>query len=85
MLLKFNRELNFFSVCSSLDSIGSRSSEDSMIACLSEAQRTVFVRDRWIQLSDHESTGGIRYSVVAPTLPGSGDYSAYHDWGKFKI
>ncbi|XP_044728894.1 beclin 1-associated autophagy-related key regulator isoform X2 [Chrysoperla carnea] len=60
--------------------LSSRSNEDSVSEVLAEAQQTVYVRDRWIQLSDHETSGGVRYRIVAPTLPGSGDFSSYNDW-----
>ncbi|XP_043201981.1 beclin 1-associated autophagy-related key regulator-like [Amphibalanus amphitrite] len=46
-------------------------------SALAEAQSLAYVRGRWVQL---EPVGELQYRVVEPTLPGSGDYSAYHVW-----
>lgn len=47
------------------------------ISELAEATRTAYVRGRWVmQDSQHEE----HHIVVAPSLPGNGDYSAYVDW-----
>lgn len=47
------------------------------ISELAEATRTAYVRGRWVmQDSQHEE----HHIIVAPSLPGNGDYSAYVDW-----
>lgn len=47
------------------------------VSALAEATRTAYVRGRWVlQDSQHE----LHHMVVAPSLPGNGDYSAYVDW-----
>lgn len=43
---------------------------------LAEATRTAYVRGRWI----NDSWGETQHSIVAPTLPDSGDYSPYIHW-----
>jgi len=47
------------------------------ISALADASRTTFIRDKWV-LTDTSTE--LQYSIVAPTLPNSGDYSAYNDW-----
>lgn len=50
---------------------------DTVSDALAEATRTAYVRGRWVlQDSQHE----LHHVVVAPSLPGNGDYSAYVDW-----
>ncbi|XP_065216731.1 beclin 1-associated autophagy-related key regulator isoform X3 [Planococcus citri] len=44
---------------------------------LAEAQRTAYIRGRWVFT---DSWGETQHSIVAPTLPDSGDYSPYLDW-----
>lgn len=47
------------------------------VSALAEATRTAYVRGRWVlQDSQHE----LHHVVVAPSLPGNGDYSAYVHW-----
>lgn len=46
------------------------------VSALAEATRTSYVRGKWVFM---DSSGELRYRIVAPTLPGSGDYSAYSD------
>lgn len=53
-----------------------RSDSDTMNA-LAEATHTAYVRGRWV-LQDSQSE--LQHVIVAPSLPGSGDYSAYNDW-----
>lgn len=55
------------------------SSEDDMISALAEASRTMYIRDRWVT----DNSGEMQHSIVAPALPGSGNYSDYNDWGMF--
>lgn len=45
---------------------------------LAEATRTAYVRGRWVFT---DSWGETQHSIVAPTLPDSGDYSPYIHWG----
>lgn len=44
---------------------------------ISEATRTAYVRGKWIL---QDSFGEIQHIIVAPALPGNGNYSAYNDW-----
>ncbi|KAM7288594.1 beclin 1-associated autophagy-related key regulator isoform X2 [Ixodes scapularis] len=52
--------------------------EDDVWTELEEAQRTTYVRGRWVTLvaPPHDTT----YSVVEPRLPAHGDYSQYSAW-----
>ena len=45
---------------------------------LAEATRTAYIRGRWVFT---DSWGETQHSIVAPTLPDSGDYSPYIHWG----
>ncbi|XP_063222626.1 beclin 1-associated autophagy-related key regulator isoform X2 [Bacillus rossius redtenbacheri] len=47
------------------------------VSALADASRTAYVRGHWV-LTD--SSGELHHCIVAPTLPGSGDYSAYSIW-----
>lgn len=47
---------------------------------LADASGTSYVRGKWI--NDTENSLELHHRIVAPTLPGSGDYSAYTLWGK---
>lgn len=47
------------------------------VTALAEATHTAYIRGRWI-LQDSESE--LQHVIVAPSLPGNGDYSAYNDW-----
>lgn len=47
------------------------------VSALAEATRTSYIRGKWIFM---DSSGELHYRIVAPTLPGSGDYSAYTVW-----
>nr|CAD7202153.1 unnamed protein product [Timema douglasi] len=51
--------------------------EEDTVTALADASRTAYVRGHWI-LTD--SSGELHHCIVAPTLPGSGDYSAYSAW-----
>ncbi|CAG9813648.1 unnamed protein product [Phaedon cochleariae] len=53
------------------------SSSDDMVSALAEASQTTFISDRW-EYSDY--MGEMKYCIVGPTLPGSGNYSAYNIW-----
>ncbi|CAN7983688.1 unnamed protein product [Ixodes hexagonus] len=59
-------------------SSGSGVQEDEVWTELEEAQRTTYVRGRWVTLvaPPHDTT----YSVVEPRLPAHGDYSQYSAW-----
>ncbi|XP_014293713.1 beclin 1-associated autophagy-related key regulator [Halyomorpha halys] len=49
----------------------------STISALEEACQTAFIQGKWISpISSFER----QHRIVAPTLPASGDYSAYNDW-----
>ncbi|XP_046607390.1 beclin 1-associated autophagy-related key regulator [Neodiprion virginianus] len=60
------------------------SSEDEsvcgdLVSCaLADASRTSYVRGRWV--NDTENSLEMQHCIVAPTLPGTGDYSAYSVW-----
>ncbi|CAH1993951.1 unnamed protein product [Acanthoscelides obtectus] len=59
--------------------IETKSSRDATVSALIEASRTTFVRDRW-EYADYN--GDINYCIAGPTLPASGNYSAYNTWGR---
>lgn len=49
----------------------------STVSALEEACQTAFVQGKWVSpISSFEK----QHRIVAPTLPISGDYSAYNDW-----
>ncbi|XP_018571813.1 beclin 1-associated autophagy-related key regulator isoform X2 [Anoplophora glabripennis] len=50
---------------------------DDMVCALAEASQTTYIRDRW-EYTDY--SGEKQYCIVAPTLPSSGNYSAYSIW-----
>ncbi|XP_019536184.3 beclin 1-associated autophagy-related key regulator [Aedes albopictus] len=47
------------------------------ISEISDATRTAYVRGKWVL---QDSFGEIQHIIVAPALPGNGNYSAYNDW-----
>ncbi|PSN37843.1 hypothetical protein C0J52_20787 [Blattella germanica] len=49
------------------------------VTALADATHTAYIRGRWV-LTD--SSGQLQHSIVSPSLPDSGDYSAYNNWGK---
>ncbi|XP_049296218.1 beclin 1-associated autophagy-related key regulator [Anopheles funestus] len=49
----------------------------STINEISEATRTAYVRGQWVL---QDSFGEIQHVIIAPALPGTGNYSAYNDW-----
>lgn len=54
----------------------------SDVTCaLADASGTSYVRGRWI--NDMENALEVQHRIVAPTLPGNGDYSAYSLWGMY--
>ncbi|XP_034942631.1 beclin 1-associated autophagy-related key regulator [Chelonus insularis] len=53
-------------------------SSDIVTCALADASGTSYVRGRWI--SESENSLEMHHRIVAPTLPGSGDYSAYSLW-----
>ncbi|XP_043478016.1 beclin 1-associated autophagy-related key regulator isoform X1 [Leptopilina heterotoma] len=63
------------SLCSSEEE---SSCTDCVTTALADASGTSYVRGRWI--NDTENSLEIHHRIVAPTLPGSGDYSAYSLW-----
>jgi beclin 1-associated autophagy-related key regulator len=56
------------------------STTDMVTCALADASGTSYVRGKWI--NDTENSLEIHHRIVAPTLPGSGDYSAYSLWGR---
>ncbi|XP_022196498.2 beclin 1-associated autophagy-related key regulator [Nilaparvata lugens] len=55
-----------------------RSQEDcDTVSALAEASRTAYMGGRWVYT---DSSGELQHCIVAPTLPGSGDYSSYNSW-----
>lgn len=74
--------INFvYSLCSSEDSDSTTS--DIVTSALADASGTSYVRGRWI--SEKENSLEIHHCIVEPTLPATGDYSAYSLWGNFVI
>lgn len=59
------------------------SSADTVTCALADASGTSYVRGKWI--NDTENSLEVQHRIVAPTLPGSGDYSAYSLWGNCYI
>uniref|UniRef100_A0ABD2X1I5 Beclin 1-associated autophagy-related key regulator n=1 Tax=Trichogramma kaykai TaxID=54128 RepID=A0ABD2X1I5_9HYME len=51
---------------------------DMIAFALADASGTSYVRGKWI--NDTENSLELHHRIVAPTLPGSGDYSAYSLW-----
>lgn len=66
-----------FSLCSSEED----GSSDVVTCALADASGTSYIRGRWI--SDTENALEVQHRIVAPTLPGGGDYSAYSLWGTY--
>ncbi|XP_076638474.1 autophagy related protein 14 [Colletes latitarsis] len=62
------------SLCSSEEG----TSSDIVTCALADASGTSYVRGRWI--NDTENASEIQHRIVAPTLPGTGDYRAYSLW-----
>ncbi|XP_031784462.1 beclin 1-associated autophagy-related key regulator [Nasonia vitripennis] len=54
------------------------SSTDMVTCALADASGTSYVRGKWI--NDTENSLEVHHRIVSPTLPGSGDYSAYSLW-----
>ncbi|XP_054259071.1 beclin 1-associated autophagy-related key regulator [Macrosteles quadrilineatus] len=46
-------------------------------SALNEAATTTYMCGRWVTT---DVSGQLHHSIVAPTLPASGDYSSYNDW-----
>lgn len=49
------------------------------VTALADATRTAYIRGRWVFT---DSSGQLQHCIVSPSLPDSGDYSAYNAWGK---
>ncbi|GFG28420.1 hypothetical protein Cfor_11343 [Coptotermes formosanus] len=47
------------------------------VTALADATRTAYIRGRWVFT---DSSGQLRHCIVSPSLPDSGDYSAYNVW-----
>lgn len=62
------------SLCSSEEDANT----DVVTCALADASGTSYVRGKWI--NDTENISEIQHRIVTPTLPGSGDYSAYSLW-----
>lgn len=50
---------------------------DLMLDCLADAMRTSYIHGRWVT---GERSGEVQYQLVAPLLPGSGDYTPVYAW-----
>lgn len=67
-------------IFSSLYSNEEESGHSDVVTCaLADASGTSYVRGKWI--NDTENSLEVQHRIVAPTLPGSGDYNAYLLWG----
>ncbi|CAH0550566.1 unnamed protein product [Brassicogethes aeneus] len=53
------------------------SSDTDMVSAIADASRTTYISDRW-EYTDYSSE--MKYCIVGPTLPASGNYSAYNIW-----
>lgn len=51
----------------------------STVSALRDASHTAYVRGQWVYT---DGSGEAQYRIVEPTLPCSGDYSAYNLWGE---
>lgn len=51
--------------------------EDSTVSALEDACRTAFIQGKWVSPN---ISSELQHRIVAPTLPASGNYSAYNDW-----
>lgn len=71
------RVWKFESVVSDVDPFDS-----DMVSAIAEASGTTYVRNRWVYNLDN--SGELQHVIVAPSLPGSGNYSAYNDWGTIR-
>ncbi|XP_046401753.1 beclin 1-associated autophagy-related key regulator isoform X2 [Ischnura elegans] len=65
--------------------VASRTEEgEELSSALADASRTAYVRGRWVLTDTYASgcgsPGELRNVIVAPSLPASGDYSAYGAW-----
>jgi hypothetical protein len=49
------------------------------VTALADATRTAYIRGRWVFT---DSSGQLQHCIVSPSLPDSGDYSAYNVWGE---
>jgi beclin 1-associated autophagy-related key regulator len=47
------------------------------VTALADATRTAYIRGRWVFT---DSSGQLQHCIVSPSLPDSGDYSAYNAW-----
>ncbi|XP_044264376.1 beclin 1-associated autophagy-related key regulator isoform X1 [Tribolium madens] len=56
------------------------SAESDMVSAIAEASQTMYVRDRWEYADFLTDSSELQYSIVEPTLPGSGNYSLYNFW-----
>ncbi|KAF5292929.1 hypothetical protein FQA39_LY13809 [Lamprigera yunnana] len=57
--------------------IETESITSDMVSALAEATHTTYISDRWVYT---DNSGELQHCIVAPTLPGSGNYSAYNVW-----
>ncbi|XP_025833473.1 beclin 1-associated autophagy-related key regulator-like isoform X2 [Agrilus planipennis] len=60
-----------------LPKIEIESGEVDMVTALAEATRTTYISNQWVY---NDNSGELQYCIVAPTLPGSGNYSSYNIW-----
>lgn len=57
--------------------VSTESSRTPDMVALAEATHTAYVKGKWVLQDSHNER---QYIIVAPSLPGNGDYSAYIDW-----
>lgn len=62
---------------SQISESGSSDGIADTVSALADATRTAYIRGRWV-LQDSQTE--LQHVIVAPALPGNGDYSAYNDW-----
>lgn len=51
--------------------------DDSTVSALEDACHTAFIQGKWLS---PKFSAESQHRIVAPTLPASGNYSAYNDW-----
>ncbi|KAI5707091.1 hypothetical protein M8J75_014377 [Diaphorina citri] len=52
---------------------------DTTVSAIAEAARTNYLKGEWIYT---DTSSEVQYCIIAPTLPGSRDYSQYNYWVK---
>ncbi|XP_067617272.1 beclin 1-associated autophagy-related key regulator [Eurosta solidaginis] len=60
------------------ESEGCESNESDRMEQLADAKNTSYIRGKWVFHGSGISE--MQYRIIAPSLPGNGDYTAYLDW-----